>query len=1774
MSHRFFLAVVLLSVWTAAARAQSLSLALAKADVDLSACWSFQDDAAQPVVADELFAVLGLDKNPSKLRWSAGSLRGESAATVFRYLVVFKQPIGVGSILVQSAGHELALLKPDAKLPPDVNDAQAWTTPGAPPSQSGAVLYPLASGTTTRAILLTDRRDRGRSSIDTLALLKPRWQNVAPAALAYARNEYTPPRSSNTAAASLVTTGKGNWASAGKDDKGFVSSPAINEINPEWFMLAWDEPQTLRGLWIDGNLLSITVDMFVGPNSINPRAGTPGEWRRMKKLSERADHGRWILFDEPLVARGVRLNITKTDPKAANIATIHGLHAFRDLGDAPPLELAAPTDASRPPFRIAGALGGGENVTLVVNDAAGRRVRNLVVRQPSTSTSFEQAWDLRDEEGKLVQPGQYQWRAITWPTLQARYEFTVYPNVSQHAPENAPWLTGVNGSGGWMADHSPPASVCTAGDRVYLGATVAESGVSFIECDLAGKKLWGHHSFAAWTGPRYLASDGKTVFVGAQVLGETPDTVWGVDIATKQVRTVVSVPPTSERNRGMKGLAVRGHELVMSVEAPDNWLVNAAAAEDVDLAACYPLYRPARKPRVAYEIVPKPQEDFLRLFRLAGTPPGMEIDGSLIWLQSVRSSLRRQHIMLAFHRPVPLGSVAFPLPDTKDVRVELSVLKPGAPYPPNLDDARQWIPFSEKADEPWDVIPAPEGTLTRALRITFIKGSADDDLLSSTDAKPTKGSDVPDVGFSLDKPAPSRSALTEFASDQGQWLGRLEGMKLLRRRFRSALAGATVRVNSGTVARDGSWDAQRTRPLTEADPGIYALEWKSPQKIRGLTIKEIDGKSTTIEVYTGDAAGPLDIASDVGWEAVGRHEPVRRNHHGGTEADNHAARYTDDYVDFGREITTRAVRLRITEQWTDPGPRGELGVRKDLGGMTIDPCRCRVYGVAPVAYLGGEPPLDSRGSQRIEFYDTASGKLQSEVPIEHSGHVAFHPSGDLYAISGKQIVKVDRAAGKHATFISDLESPTDLVFDSTGQLYVFDGGRERQNVRVYDSAGRYVRSIGKPGGFQPGPWDQQRMGHVGDIDIDHTGQLWCVEHQYFPKRITQWTTAGEFKKEFLGNTPYGGAGVIDPWDKRRLFYGPLEFEIDWASGRSRLKNLTWTGSTPAGEVPIRIGERTYLVTRPQFSEMPCGVVYLYERDHLRLVAAMGPAQSFEPLKRPEIVAALGGKALTSLEFVWSDRDGNEQVDFAEIVFAPKHVDRHGLTYFNRDLGVQFGTVRYEVKEFLSSGVPIYETKSLPTLAGRAFYRLDDGAFYRMGEDPRMKEAALDADGRPRWTYPTEGTGVQRFQDAKPWSRDQVVSQFGVVGHETATTGDLGEFVVVHANTGAWNIWTADGMLVGPLFRDLRDPQALPWSMPRHERGMVLENVTSGQEHFAGYICRTRDDNRFYAVAGHNHASVLEVLGLDQFRRTGGTFTITADDVSRARQWAERHEQQAVYQRARVVDCYLVAKAPEIDGKLDDWDTSSAVRIDPPADGRGGSARFRIAYNDTHLFVAYETSNFGPLKNTGQQWDRLFKSGACVDLQLGVDPQAADDRIGPEPGDLRLLFSYMNDKPAAVLYRAVVPGTPREKQWRVTSPVGEATFDEVVQLADVKIARFQQEKSYALEAAVPLARLGLKPAPGMRLRLDWGLLVSGPDGHEVLQRVYWSNKATGIVADAPSEARIAPQLWGHVRFHDRNQNAADSRLDAVDAGTPGGKAKKELANDIDDILGGIKDAKKK
>jgi len=1739
-----------------------LAPALKTEDLDVAACQSFVAGEASPVDEATLISVLGLHEKAVDKHWQGRQAPRDPALLPVRYRVAFARPVTVGSLLVFGSGREVALLKADAPYPGDPEKPEQWESLRFPVRQSGGDTATLDQPMATRAVLVTDRSAQGRSRLEALRIWSERRTNAVPAALAYAATEYYRPpanfSSPFTYRASLVTTDGGPWQSSGKNTDGRIATPPISDIAPSWFMLTWDQPHTFDGLWIDGSLLEFEVDAFDGPTGVNPRTGTDAEWRKLTDVKRYDRHGTWLQFP-PTATRGFRLRITKSSE--AQVAEIRGMHALVALGSAAiAKELLAPQSGgdstiASSPKQIAVEMPFDGKLTVVVDGPDGRRVKNVVDRETLSAGGQPIGWNLQDESGKYVAPGKYRWKAVAHPPLELKYEQTVYPNVAAFAPGNAPWQTKHDGPDGWLADHTPPISGCAMNNKMYIGAVTAESGISLLECDLDGRKTWGHHSFAAWTGPRFLAGDGKTLFAAARMNGDTTDVVWSVDTETRAIKPLLNLAPTALRKRGMQGLAAHGGTLAMSVRGDPSWLTSAASGDDVDLANCVPAYAPQRK--VSKGIAADRRGDFLRLLRLIGTPPGTSADGSLTTLQAEPSTGDRQHLLVTFKRAIPLGSVVLGAPPLKGSIVRFSVAKPDAPYPPDVNEAKHWQPLPAPTNAHWDAVAAPPGTQTRALRITFARGAAatdGDDPLGNLLEQNTKR-DVPADPISIEKSKKTPGGLGSLGggllggglSSGGlggggdKWQGSLEGLKLLRRRFESKFPQATVRVNSGKLYGQ-TWDAERSEPITPANPGIYALEWKEPQALHGLAIREIDGRLTKIDVYEGDPSGTIDIGAEAGWREIAAYEQPRRDFYNPSPVQNTNARYLDGYVDFGGEVRTRAVRLRVVEQWSDNGERGTLGVRDDQGGKKIEPSRCRIYGVSPLSYVGGEAPLEEGLSERIELFAAANGQPLAEVPLPKPGAIAFDRNGKLHAVSESQVVRIFVAGSIVEPVVTDLMRPTDLAFDADGNLYVFDADASRKQIRVYDPTGKFLRAIGTAGGFRTGAWDPTRLGEVSALEVDSRGQIWAVESQYWPKRVTVWTRDGQFVREHLGNTEYGGGGVLDPQDKTRLICGPLEFALDWEQGTSKLKNFTWQANAPgapeAGEVPIRVGERTYFVTRPRFNSMKCGIVYLYEDGKLKLAAAAGQAAAFEPLKSEAVQAKIAGQPLTERHFRWSDLNADGEVQADEVVLTPD-AKPAPVTNFDGELGLQAGTLRYSVKEILPSGVPVYEEEQLPGLKGADLYRTADGNYFRLGNGD-LPEALLAPDGAVIWSHASEGNGVHSLYSATPWRPSQVVAEFGVVGK---LQHRLGELIVLHGNAGGWNVWTHDGLLIGPIFHDQRDGVAKPWSMREHQRGDVLADVTPGQEHFHGYAC-VSEDGKTRVVAGHNHVSVLEVVGLDKAVRLEGEIEVTADDLRATQTWATAQQKQDVYARSPVIDAYRAKVAPKIDGDLGDWTGPAAAEI---KEARDRHAAFHISYDNANLYLAYDVRGFGPMLNAGGEYQRLFKTGASVDLQLGVDPAAPADRSEPAPGDMRLLMTFAAEKPAAVLYRPNVPGTPDDKIFRVVSPVGETAIDRVDRLTEVQLARRSDGDRYVVEASVPLTALGLKPAAGMRLKLDWGVLASGPSGNEVLRRVYWSNQATNITADAPSEARLHPNLWGHVLLHDTRRTAED-RLDSLDKPT--------------------------
>ncbi|MFW5857393.1 MAG: hypothetical protein ACOCX4_05905, partial [Planctomycetota bacterium] len=1159
------------------------------------------------------------------------------------------------------------------------------------------------------------------------------------------------------------------------------------------------------------------------------------------------------------------------------------------------------------------------------------------------------------------------------------------------------------------------------------------------------------------------------------------------------------------------------------------WITNAVGLGAVDIYNCVPRYPEKRKPKKPYEVVPDPRHDFLRLFRLTGRPPGYGPDHGLTFLESTKGPGSKQHIVIAFEKPVAIGSCLYPVPDFPEIKVKLSVLKPDAPYPPEPGRRGDWIPFEKNGEAPWDVGLAPKDTKTRALRITFQKG-ADDELAAVLEEMDDGGAGG---GGGLDLDAGDEDGGGLGRGGKNAWMARLEGMQILRRRYRNRTPEAKVRTSSGQIHRDTwgeTWTAERDQPLSNNHPAIYMLEWDKPVPLRGLAIKEIDAARAEVDVWTGPDGVAIDLDGEEHWKQVGAHVPRRRVQHGGFESHNADARYMDGRVDFGETIRTRAVRLRMVAQWTVNTREGSCA----KGGLGLDPTRCRVFGVAALEPIGGEAPVDPLMTERLEVIDAKTGAIEQEIPIEEPAELAFDPDGTLYALADGTLTRVALDGGAHTVVADDLVRPLSLACDAAGNIYVFDADPERRNIRVYSPAGEHLRDIGEPGGYEQGPWNPNRFMKVTSLSIDGEGKLWAVDNFYWPKRVSCWTTEGEFLREIMGPTQYGGGGVLDPHDKTRLVYGPLEFALDWETGTSRLKNYltaperAWS----AGEAPIRVDGRTYFVNRPtgSYNTYKVGYVSLYEKDRLRLVAAVGHAEAFPPFKDEAFAPALGGKTLPQLEFIWTDRNGDGEAQPDEVVFQDRRIS--ALTHFNRDLGVQAGRFRYEVTGFLANGAPLYEKRELPLQfmeghrAGQA-YRLDNGLFYCRGNG--FPDYALNAAGETVWTYPNEGAGVGPDRSCGPYTPDQVVCQFAIVGHETAAGGDLGEFFVLTANLGSWNVWTADGLLAGRIMRDLRDQKRRAWTMPEHERRMALDDIAATQEHFQGWFCRHEPDGKYYIVAGKNHASVVEVIGIDDFDRLGGEITITPEDIKAAQAYEREMAKYQAEEKLKLLDARPMDPAPLPGGALSTWEGVGGASLP------GGGVAFKIGYDATHLFVCYSVDRtLPPLQNDGNQWQQLFKTGGALDIMISTDETAPPGRKAPVEGDQRILFTRMRGKPIAVLYRAVNPAAPADAAWEAVSPVARVEFDEVRRLEDVVI-RYQEHQSgdsyagYTLEAAIPLATLGLEITKNKRLKFDWGYLQSDRAGTSVLARRYWANQATSTLADVPSEARLEPQMWGYLRF---------------------------------------------
>ncbi len=790
------------------------------------------------------------------------------------------------------------------------------------------------------------------------------------------------------------------------------------------------------------------------------------------------------------------------------------------------------------------------------------------------------------------------------------------------------------------------------------------------------------------------------------------------------------------------------------------------------------------------------------------------------------------------------------------------------------------------------------------------------------------------------------------------------------------------------------------------------------------------------------------------------------------------------------------------------------------------------------------------------FVDAKAGTITGRAAVENPRGVAFDAQGRLLVLSGKRLLRFAAAKtelGKAETLIaSGLEDPRHVITDAAGNFYISDRGASHQ-VKVFSTAGKPLRVIGKPGAPAVGPYDPLHLNNPNGLALDSQGRLWIAEADNAPRRVSVWSPKGELVRAFYGPTEYGGGGVLDPQDATRFFYKGLEFHLDWKAGTDTLTRVFYR---PDPLLEAHSGH--YSPDTPLYPEAQKGQRYFTScythnptgGDHAafiwrdgaktaQLVAALGSAHSWPLLRGPEFRALWPEGTKPEDEnppeekqatFAWSDANGDGRPQPEEVRII-KTISR-GVTVMN---DLSFLVARFDksavrfAPTFSAKGGPAYDIAkaevlgpaggSPPSSGGDQALSVDGWTVTTNAPAP-FSAHGLGASfrGEPRWSYPSAWPGLHASHEAAvPDQPGMVIGHTRLLGGWVKPPGESGPLFCVNGNMGNMYLFTADGLFVATLFNDIRlRPN---WAAPVALRDMDVTNVSLHDENFWPSITQTPDGRVFLVDGGRT--SLVSVDGLETIKRLPEqTINVTAADLDKARDWFARAE--AARQKARgsnTLSVPLRKTAPSVDGNLDDWPANTewaaidrrGIKANFDSNSRPYEVSAAVALGGDRLFAAWRTTEKDLLKNSGETPNALFKTGGCLDLMLQTDT------------DQRLLVTLVNGKPRAMLYRAKVPGTAQPVAF--SSPWRTITIDAVEDVT-AQIA-FATDGTGNFEISIPLATLRLQPKPGDILRADLGVLRGS--NSQTTQRVYWSNKATAITADVPSEAELTPRLWGKWRI---------------------------------------------
>lgn len=780
-------------------------------------------------------------------------------------------------------------------------------------------------------------------------------------------------------------------------------------------------------------------------------------------------------------------------------------------------------------------------------------------------------------------------------------------------------------------------------------------------------------------------------------------------------------------------------------------------------------------------------------------------------------------------------------------------------------------------------------------------------------------------------------------------------------------------------------------------------------------------------------------------------------------------------------------------------------------------------------------PRDPDGKEQtsadsVILADAATGKALKTISMAAPGDLEVGADGRVYVLSaGNAVLRLDPESGSAVPVVSGLAHAVSLALDKAGNIYVGFGDPDNQ-VKVFSTDGKALRSIGRPGGRPvTGPWQPDGMRYIAGLRIDAQDHLWVMENNESPRRISVWNTSdGAFVRELFGPTNYGaGGGAISPVDPLTVVGHGCEWKIDAATGQAACVGVFH----PQGVANARFGygkdNRLYLaVCGDNWTSSP---VYIYER----LTAGV--------YKLRTTISASDKKTDQGV-IVWADAndDGVEQPDESKTYPTRLGGWINGWYMPFTQSMIFYGTnYRLAPVAWTACGAPVYDPSSAKRLpapndmngrGGMSAQRgcgSEDGSLMvyngHYGADHSDFSCWNITTGSQAWSYPNTFVGVHGGHNAPPPAVGLIRGAYDIVG-SVKLPEPIGDVFVIGTDKGEWHLLTGSGYYLSSLFQP--DGLKVQWPDPCVP-GAVMDNTPPGMgsEDFGGSVSVTKD-GQMYIQAGKTAFIDLKVVGLDAVQKLGsGSLTMSDADAKLAVGFRQKLIEGKAAAKEFAVKRGQIAFTGDVRKDFASAAPLTFTRSQSTVEGA-------LAYDDANLYVGWSVTNDAtPWINGATEPAVMYAKGDTVDLQLGTDGMAERTRAKPVLGDLRLsIGNPLGKGPVAVLYRPVATLKRPRLFYSGTVKEGyEMQSVEVLKDAKITVQADKAGRKYVIEAAIPLAVLGLTPKPGMKLSGDLGATYGNPAGDDTVVRSYWSNQATDFVADEVWELTIEPKNWGVFNF---------------------------------------------